>query len=102
MITPIHIKPEWYFLFAYAILRSIPNKIGGVIALLIRILLLLIKSFQKFKFKLKFNFKKKVINFLFFYNFLILTYLGGQAVDYPFNLISIIFRFLYFILVLLI
>jgi ubiquinol-cytochrome c reductase cytochrome b subunit len=33
LITPIHIQPEWYFLFAYAILRSIPNKIGGVIAL---------------------------------------------------------------------
>ena len=31
--TPIHIQPEWYFLFAYAILRSIPNKLGGVIAL---------------------------------------------------------------------
>lgn len=38
--TPIHIQPEWYFLFAYAILRSIPNKLGGVIGLLISILLL--------------------------------------------------------------
>lgn len=31
--TPVHIQPEWYFLFAYAILRSIPNKLGGVLAL---------------------------------------------------------------------
>lgn len=31
--TPVHIQPEWYFLFAYAILRSIPNKTGGVVAL---------------------------------------------------------------------
>jgi len=35
--TPIHIQPEWYFLFAYAILRSVPSKLGGVVALLIRI-----------------------------------------------------------------
>lgn len=33
MVTPVHIQPEWYFLFAYAILRSIPNKLGGVVAL---------------------------------------------------------------------
>jgi ubiquinol-cytochrome c reductase cytochrome b subunit len=37
IIRPVHIVPEWYFLFAYAILRAIPNKILGVIALLIRI-----------------------------------------------------------------
>jgi len=33
LVTPTHIQPEWYFLFAYAILRSIPNKLGGVIGL---------------------------------------------------------------------
>merc|ERR1711947_48681 len=33
LVTPVHIQPEWYFLFAYAILRSIPNKLGGVIGL---------------------------------------------------------------------
>jgi ubiquinol-cytochrome c reductase cytochrome b subunit len=33
IVTPVHIQPEWYFLFAYAILRCIPNKLGGVIAL---------------------------------------------------------------------
>lgn len=42
LVTPVHIQPEWYFLFAYAILRSIPNKLGGVIALLISILILAI------------------------------------------------------------
>jgi ubiquinol-cytochrome c reductase cytochrome b subunit len=35
LVTPVHIQPEWYFLFAYAILRSIPNKLRGVIALAI-------------------------------------------------------------------
>jgi len=33
LVTPVHIQPEWYFLFAYAILRSIPNKLGGVLGL---------------------------------------------------------------------
>nr|AIM56861.1 cytochrome b [Papilio polytes] len=42
LVTPIHIQPEWYFLFAYAILRSIPNKLGGVIALIMSILILII------------------------------------------------------------
>lgn len=40
LVTPVHIKPEWYFLFVYAILRSIPNKFGGVIALVLSILVL--------------------------------------------------------------
>ena len=35
--TPEHIKPEWYSLFAYCILRSVPRKLGGVIGLLIRV-----------------------------------------------------------------
>ncbi|CAF92284.1 unnamed protein product [Tetraodon nigroviridis] len=42
LVTPAHIKPEWYFLFAYAILRSIPNKLGGVLALLASILVLIV------------------------------------------------------------
>lgn len=40
LVTPPHIKPEWYFLFAYAILRSIPNKLGGVLALAASVLIL--------------------------------------------------------------
>lgn len=42
LVTPVHIQPEWYFLFAYAILRSIPNKLGGVVALVLSILLLFV------------------------------------------------------------
>jgi ubiquinol-cytochrome c reductase cytochrome b subunit len=49
LITPAHIQPEWYFLFAYAILRAIPNKLGGVVALLISILILLIFLFTNKK-----------------------------------------------------
>jgi ubiquinol-cytochrome c reductase cytochrome b subunit len=45
IVTPVHIQPEWYFLFAYAILRSIPRKIGGVVALLLSILVLYVFPF---------------------------------------------------------
>nr|ALV25651.1 cytochrome b [Acropora aculeus] len=40
LVTPVHIQPEWYFLFAYAILRSIPNKFGGVVSMFLSILIL--------------------------------------------------------------
>jgi len=40
LVTPPHIVPEWYFLFAYAILRSITNKLGGVLGLFASILIL--------------------------------------------------------------
>lgn len=52
LVTPAHIQPEWYFLFAYAILRSIPNKLGGVIALVSSILILISLPFT---FKPKFR-----------------------------------------------
>ena len=42
LVTPVHIQPEWYFLFAYAILRSIPNKLGGVVGLVMSLLILLV------------------------------------------------------------
>ena len=49
LVTTVHIQPEWYFLFAYAILRSIPNKLGGVIALVMSIAILLIIPTKKIK-----------------------------------------------------
>jgi ubiquinol-cytochrome c reductase cytochrome b subunit len=42
LVTPVHIQPEWYFLFAYAILRSIPNKLGGVVGLVMSLLILFV------------------------------------------------------------
>jgi ubiquinol-cytochrome c reductase cytochrome b subunit len=46
MVTPVHIKPEWYFLFAYGILRSVPSKLGGVVALVIAVLMLYLLPFN--------------------------------------------------------
>jgi len=54
LVAPIHIQPEWYFLFAYVVLRSIPSKLGGVVALVASILILVIlipKKGETIKFK---------------------------------------------------
>jgi len=59
MIAPIHIQPEWYFLFAYVILRSVPSKLGGVIALFTSILIFFIFLFKKNKAS-KYNFTQKI------------------------------------------
>nr|QDI94119.1 cytochrome b [Vespula vulgaris]QDI94132.1 cytochrome b [Vespula vulgaris]QDI94145.1 cytochrome b [Vespula vulgaris]QDI94158.1 cytochrome b [Vespula vulgaris]QDI94171.1 cytochrome b [Vespula vulgaris] len=98
MITPIHIKPEWYFLFAYAILRGIPNKLGGVIALLMAILILLILPFSNSpkKFNLKFN-PFYQMNFWFLLStFCMLTWLGGQEIETPFIELTQIYSIIYF------
>nr|AIW06140.1 cytochrome b [Vespidae sp. MT-2014] len=98
MVTPIHIKPEWYFLFAYAILRAIPNKLGGVIALMMSILILMIMPFTSTPQKIKMNFN--LINKMNFWmltsNFLMLTWLGGQEIKSPFIEMSQIYSVMYF------
>nr|YP_010688326.1 cytochrome b [Cheiloneurus elegans]WBR65754.1 cytochrome b [Cheiloneurus elegans] len=98
MITPVHIQPEWYFLFAYAILRSIPNKLGGVIALLMSILILLMLSMNS-------NYKMKSFKFYFFNQsmfwilisiFIILTWIGARPVEDPYITTGQIISILYF------
>nr|APF47429.1 cytochrome b [Microgaster campestris] len=99
MITPIHIQPEWYFLFAYTILRSIPNKLSGVIALILSILILLILplfNFNNFQ-SMQFYPINQLYFWFFFFNIIMLTWLGSQLVEYPFVLMSQIFTFFYFL-----
>nr|YP_010415143.1 cytochrome b [Ceratina smaragdula]URX52627.1 cytochrome b [Ceratina smaragdula] len=98
MITPIHIKPEWYFLFAYSILRSITNKLGGVIALLMSILILYIMPFYwNYLIKTsKFYYINQFLYWMFINNFIILTWLGGQLIEYPYILLNNIFTVIYF------
>nr|YP_009266381.1 cytochrome b [Liposcelis keleri]ANJ70939.1 cytochrome b [Liposcelis sculptilimacula] len=98
MSTPIHIQPEWYFLFAYTILRSVPNKLGGVVLLLMSILILFILPIlQKEKIKsMKFNYFKKNLFFFHIGTFILLTWLGMKSVELPFTLLSKVYSILYF------
>lgn len=103
IITPIHIQPEWYFLFAYSILRTIPNKLGGVIGLILSIIILLLLPFIKLN-KLKFiyfNPINKIIFWIFMNLFIILTIVGSKPIEYPYNNISQILTYIYFIYFLL-
>jgi len=96
--TPIHIQPEWYFLFAYAILRSIPNKLGGVIALLASILILGTLTLSKTEFlSMKFYIFKKMIFWVLVNNFMILTWIGANPVEAPYEIIGQCIRFVYFL-----
>lgn len=95
--TPIHIQPEWYFLFAYSILRSIPNKLGGVIGLFMSILLvLIISSFKKIKLSKKIKPSFKWSFWLYAIIFSLLTWIGAKPIEPPFEKNNKFIRFLYF------
>nr|YP_008379059.1 cytochrome b [Lepilemur ruficaudatus]AAZ92441.1 cytochrome b [Lepilemur ruficaudatus]AAZ92443.1 cytochrome b [Lepilemur ruficaudatus]AAZ92444.1 cytochrome b [Lepilemur ruficaudatus]AAZ92445.1 cytochrome b [Lepilemur ruficaudatus]AAZ92447.1 cytochrome b [Lepilemur ruficaudatus] len=96
--TPPHIKPEWYFLFAYAILRSIPNKLGGVVALILSILILVIIPFLQPNKQQTMMFRP-LSQFLFWIlvaDLVTLTWIGGQPVENPFISIGQMASILYF------
>nr|AEO92867.1 cytochrome b [Pelophylax ridibundus]AEO92893.1 cytochrome b [Pelophylax ridibundus]WNN30587.1 cytochrome b [Pelophylax ridibundus] len=100
LVTPPHIKPEWYFLFAYAILRSIPNKLGGVLALLLSILVLFLMPIihtSKLR-SLMFRPIAKTLFWALIANTAILTWIGGQPVEDPFITIGQIASGLYFLI----
>nr|AHX97833.1 cytochrome b [Pseudognaptodon sp. QL-2014] len=99
MVTPVHIQPEWYFLFAYTILRSIPNKLSGVIALLLSILILLILPFVNNNYfqNLSFYPMSQIYFWMFVSMVFLLTWLGAQSVEYPFVEMSQILTFNYFL-----
>jgi len=99
LVTPLHIVPEWYFLAQYAILRGIPNKLLGVIALIASILILLtlpvINASQG-----QSNFLRvlnRLIYTFFMINFIFLIWLGGQPAEDPFVLAAQLSSFFYFV-----
>nr|AFG23317.1 cytochrome b [Teleogryllus commodus] len=99
LVTPVHIQPEWYFLFAYAILRSIPNKLGGVMALVASIAILFILPFtstNKFR-----SMQFYPINQFLFWSYtsivILLTWIGARPVEEPYILTGQILTIMYFL-----
>nr|YP_010702848.1 cytochrome b [Agrilus adelphinus]WCO09275.1 cytochrome b [Agrilus adelphinus] len=99
LVTPVHIQPEWYFLFAYAILRSIPNKLGGVLALVLSIAILLILPFTNKKMIQSNQFYpiNKMLFWMFVSNTLLLTWIGARPVEDPYIIVGQILTVTYFI-----
>nr|UPX89091.1 cytochrome b [Bankia setacea] len=96
--TPLHIQPEWYFLFAYAILRSGPNKLGGVILLVLSVLVLYLLPFFRMSMikGSQFNYVSQALFWVFVANFVLLSYFGMCTVEYPYDSIPMMSTMLYF------
>nr|AXS66307.1 cytochrome b [Cucujoidea sp. 9 KM-2017] len=99
LVTPIHIQPEWYFLFAYAILRSIPNKLGGVIALILSIAILYILPFSNSKYMNSSQFYplNKFMFWILVTLIMLLTWIGARPVEDPYIITGQIITSIYFI-----
>nr|YP_009228305.1 cytochrome b [Lobesia botrana]AKL79054.1 cytochrome b [Lobesia botrana] len=98
LVTPPHIQPEWYFLFAYAILRSIPNKLGGVIALVMSILILIILplTFMKKIQGIQFYPLNQVLFWFMVTTVILLTWIGARPVEDPYIITGQLLTLIYF------
>uniref|UniRef100_A0AAU7YT08 Cytochrome b n=1 Tax=Rhopalus tibetanus TaxID=3151528 RepID=A0AAU7YT08_9HEMI len=98
LVTPVHIQPEWYFLFAYAILRSIPNKLGGVVAMASSILIIVILPMtNKMKFQtMSFYPMNKLLFWTLVVTMILLTWIGAQPAEEPFILTGQLLTLIYF------
>jgi len=98
IVTPVHIQPEWYFLFAYAILRSIPSKLGGVLALVASVLIIIIIPFYG-RFSLKsrtFLPIRKIAFWRLCRIVILLTWIGARPVEEPYIFTGQILTVAYF------
>nr|AXS66539.1 cytochrome b [Curculionoidea sp. 21 KM-2017] len=98
LVTPVHIQPEWYFLFAYAILRSIPNKLGGVMALVFSIAILYILPFTEKKMFLSTQFYpiSKILFWTLVTTVILLTWIGARPVETPYIFTGQLLTIIYF------
>lgn len=97
--SPPHIQPEWYYLFAYAILRSIPNKLGGVIALVLSVIVLYTLPFTFLKpfSTSQFDITRKIKGWFFFSLVILLTWIGAKPVEDPYIFTGQILTSIYFL-----
>nr|YP_009228543.1 cytochrome b [Phyllocoptes taishanensis]ALK03806.1 cytochrome b [Phyllocoptes taishanensis] len=100
MQTPIHIQPEWYFLPSYAILRSLPSKTAGVLALALSVTIFYILPMYKFNFSTKFTGARYLIFWATIAAFAYLMILGALPAEEPYVLLSKIGSMTYFSLIL--
>lgn len=99
MSTPSHIVPEWYFLPFYAILRSIPDKLGGVIAMISAILVLMVLPFMNTS-KVRSGQFRPIFGLAYWFlvaDFLLLGWIGQKPVETPFIEVGMIATAFYFI-----
>lgn len=82
--TPIHIQPEWYFLPSYAILRSLPRKTAGVIALALSVSIFLILPLYQYKFSRKFRFLRIFSFWMILFTFIFLIKIGALPAEEPY------------------
>ena len=105
LVTPVHIVPEWYFKAFYAILRSVPDKAGGFILLVLSIIVLIIFPFYV-KAPIVSGYFRPIYNlgfWLFIMDFITLTWIGGKPIEEPYYFIGQMatsFYFIYFIILL--
>jgi len=99
LVTPTHIVPEWYFLPFYAILRAIPNKLGGVLAMVSAIFVFILLPFAEGFFgvkKTKFSSLNKLLFGCLACVFVFLGYIGGKPAVHPFVGAGAVASFFYF------
>jgi ubiquinol-cytochrome c reductase cytochrome b subunit len=105
LVTPTHIQPEWYFLFAYAILRSIPNKLGGVVGLLLAVLVLFLFRVSSTNLLFRGMIYSPLARFTFWRLvtvFFLLTWLGSCPAESPYTEVALLSTVVYFLLILVI
>lgn len=99
--TPLHIQPEWYFLSSYAILRSLPRKTAGVLALVASVSIFFIIPIYKIKFSTKFSRNRYYIFWFILATFLLLIKLGAIPAEEPYINMGQVTSFIYFALILI-
>jgi quinol-cytochrome oxidoreductase complex cytochrome b subunit len=104
LVTPPHIQPEFYFLFAYTVLRSIPDKLLGVLALFGSLLVLLVMPYTHTSFIRSCQFRpiQKFFFWILIADFMILTYIGACAPEAPWVIIgqlASVYYFAYFLII---
>lgn len=98
LVTPAHIVPEWYFLPFYAILRAIPSKLGGVLAMVGAIAILwVLPLFTSYQLRsLRYAPILRGLFWVFVANFFFLLWMGAQPIEEPYIMLGQIATVLYF------